>query len=173
MYWLQPPPYWRRAAAVALVLGAVLWDLRSAPTEPHPFAARDVAAGSVIEASDVEWRSLPVGSFEVPSLTATVAAVDVWAGDPISGSVLAGPVAVPDGWWAVPIQMAAPTAPGSPVLLVVTDPPVTVPGIVVSSQRGDRYSLDHTPAVVAVPGQMAPLVAAAERAGFLVTATRP
>jgi hypothetical protein len=59
------------------------------------------------------------------------------------------------------------------VLLVVTDPPLTVGGIVVSTQRGDPYSLDYRPALVAVPGEVAPVIAAAGRAGLLVTAVRP
>jgi hypothetical protein len=58
-------------------------------------------------------------------------------------------------------------------MLVITDPPLTIGGIVVSTQRGDPYSLDYRPALVAVPGNVAPLIAAADRAGSLVTATRP
>lgn len=173
MYWLQSPPYWRRAAAAVLVLGALVWDLQSAPMAPYPFAARPIPAGSVIGSGDVEWRSLPSGAFPAPELGGRAAAVDVVPGDPIVGSMLADPVSVPEGWWAVPVQIAAGAVPGAAVLLVITDPPMTVPGIVVTSQRGDRFSMDYTPAVVAVPGQMAPLVAAAERAGLLVTATRP
>jgi hypothetical protein len=58
------------------------------------------------------------------------------------------------------------------VLLVVVDPPTTVTGIVVSPQRGDAYSLDYRPATVAVPLEMAPLIAAASAQGVLVAAIR-
>jgi hypothetical protein len=173
VYWLQPPPYLRRAAAVALVLGALLWDLRSATTQPHPFAAAPILAGSAFVGDVVDWRPLPAGAFRIPDLAAGVAAVDLAEGEPITGAVVADPVTAPDGWWAVPVDVPSRAGPGTPVLLVVTDPPLTIPGVVVSAQRGDRFSVDHTPAIVAVPGEMAPIVAAAERAGLLVTATRP
>lgn len=101
------------------------------------------------------------------------AAADLAAGDPLTAPVLAAPVTIPPGWWAVPVDIGSRAGPGSSVLLVIVDPPLTVPGIVVSTQRGDRFAMDYSPAVVAVPGEAAPLVAAAERAGFLVTATRP
>jgi hypothetical protein len=158
---------------VALVLGAVLWDVRAAATEPHPFAGAPIPAGSPFAAESVEWRHLPAGAFAIPDLAAGVAAVDLAPGEPITGAVVADPVAVPEGWWAVPVDLSSRAAPGTPVLLVVTDPPLTVPGVVVTAQRGDRFAMDHAPAIVAVPGEMAPLVAAAERAGMLVAATRP
>jgi hypothetical protein len=158
---------------VALVLGALLWDLRAAATEPYPFAAAPIPAGSPFAAGSVEWRDLPVGAFAVPDLSAGVAAVDLAAGEPITGAVVSDPVAVPDGWWAVPVDLPSRASPGTPVLLVVTDPPLTIPGVVVTAQRGDRFAMDHSPAIVAVPGEMAPIVAAAERAGLLVAATRP
>jgi len=99
--------------------------------------------------------------------------VDLAEGEPISASVVAAPATVPEGWWAIPIDVGPHAAPGDEVLLVVTDPPVTVAGVVVGAQRGDPYSLDYRPALVAVPGDMAAVVAAAEQAGVLVTATRP
>jgi hypothetical protein len=173
VYWLQPPPYLRWAAAALLILGAVLWDLRGSGSEPHPFAARPIAAGTPLVDADVVWRSLPSGTFVVPDLSAAVAEVDLAAGEPISAAVLAGPIAVPDGWWAVPMDVSARAGPGDEVLLVVIDPPLTLFGIVIEPQVGDATSLDHRPALVAVPGSQAPLVAAAEAAGLLVTAVRP
>jgi hypothetical protein len=158
---------------VALVLVGLVWDLRATATVAHPFAASPIAAGEPFTAEVIDWRPLPAGAFAVPDLIGGVAAVDLESGDPVIASVVAGPIDVPEGWWAVPIDMARRSPPGTPVLLVVTDPPLTIPGMVVTAQRGDRFSMDHSPAVVAVPGEMAPLVAAAERAGLLVTATRP
>ena len=48
MYWLQPPPYLRRAGAVLLILGALAWDIRSEATEPFPTAAHPIVAGAKI-----------------------------------------------------------------------------------------------------------------------------
>ncbi len=173
MYWLQPPPYLRWAAAALLVVGAFLWDLRGSDTAPHPFAARPISAGTRLGASDVVWRRLPAGAFVVPDLTAAVAAVDLEGGEPISAAVLAGPIVVPDGWWAIPIDVSSHAGPGDEVLLVIVDPPLTLSGIVIEPQVGDATSLDHRPALVAVPGSQAPLVAAAAEARLLVTAVRP
>lgn len=173
MYWLQRPPYLRRAAAAVLVLTAVAWDLRGSSTTAHPFAARPISAGASIQDSDIKWRLLPTGAFEIPELGDRAAAVDLAPGEPIIGAVLANPATIPDGWWAVPVEVGSHAIPGDPVMLVITDPPLTIGGIVVSTQRGDPYSLDYRPALVAVPGDVAPLIAAADRAGALVTATRP
>lgn len=156
-----------------LVVGAVFWDLRGSATEAYPFAARPIAAGTLLTAGDVTWRRLPEGTYVVPELTVAIAAVDIAAGDPISAATLAGPVAVPDGWWAIALDVSAHAGVGDEVLLVVIDPPLTLPGIVIEPQVGDATSLDHRPALVAVPGSQAPLVAAAEASGLLVTAVRP
>lgn len=173
MYWLQPPPYLRWTAAGMLLMGAFLLDLRGAATDPHPVAARPIAAGTTLTAADIAWRRLPEGSFPIPDLDDTTAAVDLAPGEPIIPAVLAPAVAIPADWWAVPIAVGTHALPGESVLLMVLDPPTTVPGIVVSAQHGDRFSLDHRPAVVAVPGDDATLVAAAAAAGMLVTAIRP
>jgi hypothetical protein len=173
MYWLQRPPYLRRAAAALLVVAAIAWDLRGSSTEVHPFAARPIAAGALISDADIRWRRLPTGAFKIPELGDRAAAVDLAPGEPIIGAVLTAPAKIPDGWWAVPVEVGPHAIPGDPVMLVITDPPLTIGGIVVSTQRGDPYSLDYRPALVAVPGDVAPLVAAADRAGLLVAATRP
>jgi hypothetical protein len=173
MYWLQRPPHLRRAAAALLVIAAIAWDLRGSATEAHPFAARAIAAGTELTAADIQWRGLPAGSFTIPDLDGRVAAVDLPPGEPLTEAALADSQDIPEGWWAVPVDIGPHAVPGDPVMLVITDPPVTTSGVVVSAQRGDRYSLDYRPALVAVPGDMAPVVAAADRAGVLVTAIRP
>lgn len=99
--------------------------------------------------------------------------MDLAAGDPLIPAVLSGGVSVPDGWWAVSLDAGRHATPGLEVLLVVVDPPVTTTGIVIEAQRGDRLSLDYRPALVAVPGDVAAVVAAADHAGLLVTAVRP
>lgn len=173
MYWLQRPPHLRRLGAGLLVLAALWWDLRSAATEPYPFAAQHIPSGGVFTDEVVEWRNLPAGVLPQPDLGAGAAAVAIEAGDPITPSLVSPSADVPDGWWAVPVDLPARSAVGTGVMLVVVEPPMSVPGIVVEAQRGDRFSLDYAPSLVAVPGEMAPLVAAAERAGMLVAATEP
>src|SRR3990172_6525095 len=44
VYWLQPPPYLRWAAATLLVVGALVWDLRGSASAAYPFAAPPIAA---------------------------------------------------------------------------------------------------------------------------------
>ena len=173
MYWLQPPPYARWAAATLLVLGALWWDLRAPPTAQHPFAARAIASGQPIADGDIRWDRLPRDTFPVPNLEGAVTAVAIAPGEPITAAMLAPDALVPEDWWAVPIDIGAPTSPGDTVMLVVLDPPLSVPGIVVEPQRGDSFSLDHRPALVAVPGDAAAVIAAAESAGLLVAAVRP
>jgi len=173
MFWLQPPPYLRRIGAVLLVVGALVWDLRGSATISYPVASRAVAAGTAISGDDIRWVRLPEGSLPPPDVADAVAAVDIAAGDPIAPSLIAPKVLLPAGWWAVPIEVGVGATPGDTVLLVVTDPPLTIPGLVMQAQNGDRLALDYRPALVAVPGETAAVVAAAERAGLLVTAVRP
>jgi hypothetical protein len=173
MYWLQPPPHLRRVGAALLVVGALLWDLRGSATVAYPVAAHQVSAGSAISDDDVRWVRLPAGVLPDTDLTGAVAAVDIAPGDPIALSIIAPAVTAPDGWWAVPIEVGSAAIPGDTVLLVVADPPLTVPGLVMAPQEGDPLSLDYRPALVAVPGEAAAVVAAAERAGLLVAAVKP
>ena len=170
MYWLPRPPYLRWAAAVLVILGALAWDLRAPAAELRPFAARPLRAGEALDASAVAWREVPAGLLAASDLEGAAAAVDLAAGDPLVAAVLGHGAAVPEGWWEVPLAVGAHAAPGDEVLLVVTDPPLTVRGLVVSAQQGDAYSLDYRPAVVAVPEEAAAVVAAAAAAGALVTA---
>ena len=173
MYWLQRPPYLRWAAAVALVVAAFAWDLARSRTVPFPFAADPIAAGSPIEAAAVQWRGIPAGLLDVPDLTGATALVPIPAGDPITAAIIGPAPTTPDGWWAVPVDLGLHVAPGDEVLLVVADPPLTVPGVVLTPGSGDRFGLDSQPASVAVPGEAAAVVAAASRAGLVVAATRP
>jgi hypothetical protein len=173
VYWLPRPPYLRWAAAALLVLGALAWDMRRPEVELAPFAARDLRAGEAVDASAVEWRQVPAGLLDAPDLEGAAAAVDLAAGDPLVAAVLSGGLEVPEGWWEVPVAVGAHAQSGDSVMLVVTDPPATVPGLVVSPQVGDAYSLDYRPAVVAVPADSAALVAAAAAAGAVVAAVAP
>jgi hypothetical protein len=173
VYWLPPAPYLRWAAAAALLLGALAWDLRPVATETLPFAARSLQAGEAIDAGAVSWRAVPAGLFTAPDLSAATAANDLAAGDPLTPSVLGTAAVVPAGWWEVPVAVGSHARAGDVVMLVVTDPPTTITGLVVSAQQGDPYSLDYRPAVLAVPGESAALVATAAASGALVAAVAP
>ena len=170
MYWLQRPPYLRRIAAVLLVIGALAWDLRPDPAEMRPYAARDLARGEALGSADIDWRRVPAGILPEPDLNGATTAVDVAAGAPLLPGVLRSAPAVPEGWWGLPLSIGSHAAAGDTVMLLATDPPLAVPGLVLSAARGDAYSLDHRPAVVAVPGDQAALVAAADAKGTLIAA---
>ena len=172
MYWLQRPPYLRRAAAVLIVVAALAWDLRSEPVESRPFSVRAIGKGEEV-ADAVEWREVPAGLWPLPDLTGSVAAIPIGPGEPIFVSALTDAVRPPEGWWSVPIAIGAHAEIGDTVMLVITDPPITVPGLVLSPQHGDPYSLDFEPAVIAVPGESAALVAIAARQDRLVAAVKP
>lgn len=173
MYWLPCPPYLRWAAAVVLVLGAFAWDQRAPAAALHPFAARPLQAGEVLDATAVAWREVPAGLLAAPDLDGAATAVDLAAGDPLVAAVVRRGPAAPEGWWEVPVAAGGHAAAGDEVLLVVTDPPLTVRGVVVSAQQGDAYSVGYRPAVVAVPEEAAAAVAAAAAAGTLVAAVAP
>ncbi len=48
MFWLARPPYLRWAAAAAVVVAALVWDLRGTGDILYPFAARAIAGGAAI-----------------------------------------------------------------------------------------------------------------------------
>jgi len=156
-----------------LIAGAMAWDLRGSPTESHPFLVTAVGAGSPIPPEAVAWQPIPAGLLRPPDPAATVAAVDLQPGDPLTASVVTEAVAVPDGWWAVPMSLGRHADPGDEVMLVLIDPPITIGGVVLESESGDRYSLDFSPAVVAVPGESAALAAAASAEGRMIAVVRP
>ena len=173
MYWLPRPPYLRWAAAALLVLGALAWDLRSPAVELRPFASRPVRAGEALDASAVAWREVPAGLLSASDPEGALAAVDLAAGDPLVAAVLGHEAAVPEGWWELAVAVGAHATTGDEVMLVVMEPPATIPGLVVIPQQGDAYSLDYRPAVVAVPAEAAGLVASAAASGSLVAAVAP
>lgn len=173
MYWLQPPPVARRIAAVCLVIGAVAWDLAEARTVEYPVAAAPIAAGTEITPDLVGWVNIPIDTLPSADPIGNVTAVPIGIGEPLTGSVVAGSIVAPDGWWTVPVVVGTIAGPGDEVLLVVADPPLSVIGVVVEAQVGDAFDLGHRPASVAVPPEAAPIVAAAEQQGLLVSAIRP
>ena len=173
MYWLQPPPYLRRAGAVLLILAALAWDIRSAATELFPTAAHPIVAGAKITSDAILWIDLPQGRLPIPDLSEATAARNIAAGEPLTPSLLSGSVTAPPDWWTVPIEIGTLSAPGDEVMLVIAEPPLTARGVVIAAQTGDPFTLDYRPAAVAVPPGLAPVIAAAEREGILITAVRP
>jgi hypothetical protein len=171
VYWLQRPPYLRWAAAVTIVVAALLWDLRSEPTGPHPFTARAVDAGEGLDATTVVWQEIPEGLLPPVDLAGAVAAVPLKAGEPITPGMLAGGVAVPEGWFTLPLEVGGHAGAGDRLVLLTVDG--SVPGIVVTPQQGDRYGMGSTPAVVAVPAEHTALVADAARRGEVIAAVSP
>ena len=172
MYWLQSPPYLKRLGASLLILAAIAWDLRSSAVEPFPTATGHIAAGTPITDELITWIELPQGRVPRPDLANATAARDIGAGELLTTPVLAGSFVAPDGWWTVSIEIGALAAPGDEVLLVIDDPPITTTGFVISPQLGDPYTMTYRRAAVAVAPDLAPVIAAAERADQLITAVR-
>ena len=167
MFWLTRPPYLRWAAAAAVVLVALLWDLRNEAKMPYPFAASSIAAGTPIAESMVEWRKLPEGAMALPDLSDPVAVRDLPAGEPIVPSAVSGAPVIPDGWWSIPVPLSQGAVPGSRVRLIDALSGLEVDGVVVSTGTDDLMSLD-TSGLVAVPPDTAAAIAISAAEGALV-----
>jgi Flp pilus assembly protein CpaB len=155
-----------------LIVGAIAWDLQATATELYPIAARPIAIGSPLGSDAVAWVELPRDLIPTPDVSNATAARNIAAGEPLTAALLAGPVSPPPGWWTVPIEIGTLSAPGDEVMLVVANPPLEASGLVITAQIGDPYTTDYRPAAVAVPPERAPVIAAAEREGVLITAVR-
>lgn len=171
MLWLSRPPY-LRWATITLIVALSLWaDFGPRPGVDHPFAAADVEAGQEIGDGEVEWRRLPHGLLPTVSLPA-VAGVPVRAGEPLRPSDLStGGVPVPEGWWAVEVEVPRGTPDGTEVRLTVTDLVVgtteVVPGIVTQVVEAESAFVDGSTALVAVPEEHVGSVASARIEGRL------
>ena len=154
-------------AAAALVVGAALVEFWPTDEAAYPFTSVPVAAG---EAPLVEWRMLPAGTFPRVSLEGMVASHALAAGEPLADSDLRGPIDVPDGWWALALEVPVPLVPGVATRLVLGDGAV-VPGVVLVSE--DRDSFGTPTALIAVPGEDAAAVAAAASARQVVVLIAP
>ncbi len=74
MVWLQTPP-WGRWLLSALIAAVAIWvEMGPEPSVSHPFAVADIAAGSVVDASNTEERTLAAGLLEPVELGGTTRA---------------------------------------------------------------------------------------------------
>jgi len=159
VFWFGRSSYLRWVGAVVLVVGATVIELWPTNEMPYPFTAAPIGPGEPFE---VEWRQLPAGAYVRPFLTGAVAAHALDAGEPITLSDVQSRVAVPDGWWALVLEVPTRLAPGSQTQLVLAggEGPA-VPGIVVSSDEPDRFDVSGPTALIAVPAEDASSVAVA------------
>lgn len=171
MYWFVDPPYLRYAAAVAVVLVALWFDLRPEPTEPRWMAREPIPAGTHLTVDLFEEIDLPPGL--LPRIEPDgVAAMPIAEGEPLlPGHVLA--VHAPDGWWVVSLEIPShlPTGADLRVVLLSDDPTVSpepVPGIVVGPAMDDGFSFGDPVGSVAIPGDRVEAVAAASARGRVV-----
>lgn len=165
------PPYLRWVAAVAVVVAALAWDVSKRSTEPYPFAASPIPAGTALSDDLVEWRDLPVGSIERPDIAATTALVDIASGDPITSSVAGRPPSIPDGWWAVAVRLPPHLIVGSEVRLILPDGR-PVDAVVSTGADVDQYGYESIGAV-AVPPELADAVAAASSVDAVIVLAKP
>lgn len=171
MFWLTRPPYLRWAAAVTLVVGALLWDLRGRGGEPYPFAAVTIDSGAVVGDADVEWRTVPRGMMVMPDLSAPVAARSIPAGEPIVPSAVDTGAGIPASWWAVPVALPTAATRGVAVRLVTPDG-VETDGVVVDVGSSELLSFSDA-GLVAVPPERATAVATSAVDGTLIVLVQP
>lgn len=155
MFWLSRPPYVRwTAAALILAIGLFL-ELRPTPTVSHPFALDPIGVGEMVDTDRVRWVEVPAGLLPPVDLP-VVADRAIAAGDPILSGGGEPDTGVPDGWWAIEVDLPAGARPGMAVRLVT--PETATEGVIVETSQGD---FGEYTGLVAVPSDMADRVAAA------------
>ena len=172
VFWLQRPPIARYIAAGLLVSFAAWVELRPIATVERPFVSVDVAAGTVLDDSVVEWREVPPGA--LPAIQPRgVAAISIPAGTPLTEAVVvqAGP-GLPEGWWTMELMLSPDTSPGTDLQLVVIpgpgeDPVPPIPAIVVRPGSTPESFGTNRPGLVAVPPDRATDAAIAAAGGRL------
>lgn len=167
MYWFTRPPYWRWAAAAAIVAVAAFMDLSGPPTEPYPYAAQPVAAGEIVA---IEWRDIPRGVLPPAAAPGGVAAVPIAPGTPLLAALLTEPRAAPDEWWAVAAQLPVTAVTGGEVL--ITLPGLEVGGIVIAPGGAAAFG-ETSDGLIAVPPEHAAAVAAGLNARTAIVLVRP
>ena len=154
-------------AAAALVFGAALAEFWPTDEVAYPFTSSPVEAGQVPQ---VEWRMLPAGAYPRVPLDGLVASHAIAAGEPLAASDLRVAIAVPEGWWALALEVPFPLVPGVATRLVLGGDAV-VSGIVVASDNENSFG--GPSALIAVPGEEASAVAAAATARQITVLVAP
>ena len=157
MLWLQPIPWARWAAAVAIAAIALWVEVGPEPVTHHPFALVDITRGDVLGPANTELRPVPVGLLDAPGPGA-VATRDIAAGAPLLPGDAADPGRlIPRGWWVVSTEVPQGAAKGDPVRIVLLDGGQVVDGVVASAESGDPFETGI--GAVAVPPDNAQEVA--------------
>lgn len=171
MYWYERPPWLRWAAAAVIVAAALVYEFAPRPEERRPFAARTVAAGTLLTDADIEWRDVPAGLLPAADLSLATA-VALRPGDPIVASVLTAGPSIPEGWWSVPLPLPPEVAPGTAARLITGTAEEWTDGVVISPPVADPYAPTPT-GQVAVPEAAAARIAAAAASGDVVVLLEP
>ena len=171
MIWLQSLPWGRWAVALLIASGALWIEFRPEPTTPHPFAAEDVKAGSVVDEFNTEVRQVPLGTFTQVEL-GQVALDSILAGDPVLASNIAeSGQAVPPGWWSLEMPLPRGAHRGDSARIVLLDTEVVASGVVVDDP--DEDPLGTGLGLVAVESGLAADVARAAGEGRAVVMIAP
>ncbi len=168
MYWFSHPPYFRYAAALVLVIGALWVELRHTEFVAHPFADAPIAAGSPLDPSLFVTRPVPPGLLETVTVAGT-ARHAIAAGEPLTeGAIDPDGVSIPPGWWTVEVSLPTETEPGDEVRLVlgpvdVDGEPTLIDGIAVRTPAptSDPFGFEARLGLVAIPDGQAAEVASA------------
>ncbi len=163
MFWLAKPPYLRWAAMGVVLVAAFAVDLRDQRTERRPFAARDIALGEQVDGA-VEWKDVLAGRWEPVDTAGLVATTAIRRGEPIVASMLSSWSPPPDDWWSVEVDLPDSATVGRTARVAVTEPLLTVDGIVVAVADGGAFGASAT-GLVAIPPDSADAVARASALG--------
>jgi len=142
-------------------------DLSGPATEAYPFVARTAAAGEDLQ---IEWRHVPAGLLPPTGAPPATAWRTLEAGVPLVPGAAGAAPAMPDGWWALEIELPLTASAGAAVLVAVRDPHLEVAGLVVSAPGSGSFG-STIPGLVALPGDHAAAVASAlaeHRASILI-----
>jgi hypothetical protein len=147
------PPYLRRAAAACVLMTAIAIEFRPPATTLIPVATGDLVAGTAISESDVTMVEVSGGQMTTVPIPAVLVR-DVRAGDPITGAdVDAHPIAVPDGWLMIELEVPASTTEGTEVVAVLPSDLLAQPvrGVVTDAPVPSDFET-HTAMVAFSPG---------------------
>ncbi|MGI9666417.1 MAG: SAF domain-containing protein [Acidimicrobiia bacterium] len=164
---LSRPPYLRWIAAAILVAGALAWEVSDRATEPYPFAANAIAAGTPITEEIVEWKQVPKGSIKMPDLGSSSALAAIAPGDPLTRSVVGSGSSVPDDWWSVPVTLPLGLARGTKVKLSLLDGS-SVTGVVAMPASDDEFGIKRAGFVAVAESDAGRVALAAANDAILV-----